>query len=62
MREDGPGGWVYSVVEVVVFKVYFKKKRSGGHTILDICSFAYVCLVGDNCKILQFFHSSDSFL
>ena len=39
----GPGGGKYSIIEDVAFKEYFKKKRSRGQTILDICSFAYVC-------------------
>ena len=39
----GPGGGKYSIIEDVAFKEYFKKKQSRGQTILDICSFAYVC-------------------
>ena len=39
----GPGGGKYSIIEDVAFKEYLKKKRSRGQTILDICSFAYVC-------------------
>ena len=39
----GPGGGVYSIVEVVVYKVYLKKIRFGSQTIMDTFSFAYVC-------------------
>ena len=38
----GPGGGVYSIVEVVVYKVYFKKIRFGSQTIMDISSFVYI--------------------